>query len=60
MKNLKLKVLDDQGKLVRAYSFTYDETEGSIFELTVDKTTHDITAEGKILPTINKNFIPYD
>jgi ferredoxin-NADP reductase len=60
MKNLKLEVHDDQGKLVRTYSFTFDETEGQNYSITVDKTTHNIDAEGNILPTINPNFTPYD
>lgn len=60
MKNLKLEVRNDEGKLVRAYSFTFDETEGTNYSVTIDKTKHEIDAEGNILPSPNPNFTPYD
>jgi hypothetical protein len=60
MKKAKLEVRDDNGKLIRAYSITFDETEGTNYSITIDKTTHNIDAEGHILSTINPNFIPYD
>ena len=60
MKKVQLEVRDAEGKFVRSYSFFFDETEGTNYSLTVDKTKYNIDAEGNILPTPNPKFTPYD
>ena len=62
MKKVQLEVRDSEGKFVRSYSFFFDETEGNNYSITIDKTIHNIDAEGNIIGEVNHNpnFTPYD
>jgi len=56
MKQIILEILNDEGKIVRSYYTTYEETEGNRMRLTIGDNSYIMNTEGKFVILTQKEI----